>query len=134
VRRAALAAAAVLTAVATVVVVGLRLPLTGEAAPEPHGVSGAEAPGAALDGSLAALTSRPTIAAAIVIVAVAAASASLARSRGLWGVAAWGATFLGALLLAPLAAGGAPVDPLWAAPAVWLAAAALAYPLVRTPR
>ena len=81
---------------ATVVVVELRLPLTGETAPRPRGVRGAEQPGAALDGSLAALTSRPTIVAAIVIVALAAASASLARSRGLWGVAAWGAAFLGA--------------------------------------
>jgi len=134
VRRAALGVAAVLTAVATVVVVGLRLPLTGEPPPEPRGVSRAEQPAAALEGSLAALTSRPTIVAAIVIVAAAAALAGLARSRGLWGVATWGASFLGALLLVPLAAGGVPVDPLWAAPAVWLAAAALAYPLVRTPR
>ena len=134
VRRAALGAAAVLAAVATVVVAGSRLPLTGEPAPRPRGVSGAEQPGAALDGSLAALTSRPTIVAAVVIVAAAAGSASFARSRGLWGVAAWGAGFLGCMLLVPLAAGGAPVDPLWATPAVWLAAAALAYPLVRAPR
>jgi len=134
VRRTALAGAAVVIAGATAVVVGLRLPLTGQAPPEPRGVSGAEQPGAALDGSLAALTSRPTIVAAMVIVALAAASASLARSRGLWGIAAWGAAFLGALLLVPIAIGGAPVAAQWAAPAVWLAAAALAYPLVRAPR
>jgi hypothetical protein len=121
-------------AVAAAVVAGPRLPLTGEAPPRPRGVSGAEQPGAALDGSLAALTSRPTIVAAIVIVALAAASADLARDRGLWGVAAWGVTFLGALLLVPIAVGGAPVAAQWAAPAVWLAAAALAYPLVRAPR
>ena len=134
VRRAAIGVAAVLTAVATVVVVGLRLPLTGEPAPRPRGVSRAEEPAAALDGSLAALTSRPTIVAAVVIVAVAAALAGLARSRGLWGVAGWGASFLGALLLVPLVAGGAPVDPLWATPAIWLGTAVLAYPLVRAPR
>ncbi len=134
VRRAALAAAAVVTAVATVAIVGLRLPLTAEPSPEPRGVSGAERPSAALDGVLAALTSRPTIVTAIVILAVAAASAGLARGRGLWGVTAWGAAFLGALLLAPLAAGGVPVDPLWATPAVWLATAVLAFPLVRAPR
>jgi hypothetical protein len=133
-RRAALAAAAVVTTAATVVVVDLRLPLTGETAPRPRGLRGAQQPGTALDGSLAVLTSRPTIVAAIAIVALAAASAGLARSRGLWGVAAWGAAFLGALLLVPFAVGGAPVAPQWAAPAVWLAAAALAYPLVRTPR
>ena len=134
VRRAALAVAAVVTAVATVAVVGLRLPLTAEPPPQPRGVSGTERPGAALDGALAALTSRPTIVAAIVILAVAAASAGLARGRGLWGVTAWGTVFLGALLLVPLAAGGMPVDPLWATPAVWLATAALAFPLVRAPR
>jgi hypothetical protein len=134
VRKTALGGAAVVAAVAAAVVAGPRLPLTGEAPPRPRGVSGAEQPGAALDGSLAALTSRPTIVAAIVIVALAAASAGLARDRGLWGVAAWGAGFLGALLLVPIAVGGAPVAAQWAAPAVWLAAAALAYPLVRTPR
>jgi hypothetical protein len=134
VRRTALGGAAVVATVAAAVVAELRLPLTGEAPPRPRGVSGAAEPGAALDGSLAALTSRPTIVAAIVIVALAAASAGLARDRGLWGVAAWGAAFLGALLLVPVAVGGAPVAALWAAPAVWLAAAALAYPLVRTPR
>ena len=80
-------------------------------APEPRGVSGAETPGSALDGALGVLTSRPTIVAAIVIVGIAAASASLARSRGLWGVAAWGAAFLGALLLVPVATGGVSVDP-----------------------
>ena len=117
----------------SVVVIGLRLPLTGEPPPKPRGVSGTEEPGHALDALLAMLASRPTLLAAVVIAAVAAASAPLARSRGLWGAAVWGATFLAVLLLVPLAAGGTPVDPLWAAPAVWLATGALAYPLVRAP-
>jgi len=69
-----------------------------------------------------------------VILAVAAATAGLARSRGLWAVAAWGAVFQGALLLAPVLAGGAPVAASWAVPAVWLATGALAYPLLRAPR
>jgi hypothetical protein len=133
VRRAALGLAAVATAIATAVVLGLRLPLTGGNAPAP-GVSGAERPQAAVDGLLAALTSRPTIVVALVVVAAAAATAGLARSRGLWAVAGWGAGFLGALLLVPTAAGGAPVAALWAAPAVWLATGALAYPLLRAPR
>ena len=133
VRQAAIAGAAVLAAVATMIVVGLRLPLTGEAAPRPRGVSGTEEPGVAFDALLAMLASRPSLVAAVVIAAVAAASAPVARARGLWGVAAWGAAFLAVLLLVPLAAGGAPVDPRWAAPAVWLAAGALAYPLVRAP-
>jgi hypothetical protein len=134
VRRAALAVAAVLTAVVTVVIVELSLPLTGGAAPEPHGLSRTEGPLAALDASLAAVTSRPTMVAALAIVAAAAVSAGYARQRGLWGVAVWGAGFLATLLLVPLAAGGGAVAAVWAAPAVWLAAGALAYPLLRAPR
>ena len=61
-------------------------------------------------------------------------TAGLARGYGLWGVAAWGAGFLGMLLLVPVAAGGAAVAALWAAPAVWLAAGLLAYPLLKTRR
>jgi hypothetical protein len=134
VRRVAVAVAAVVATVATVLVAGLRLPLTGDPPPKPHGVGAADRPLGALDALVAALTSRPTIVAAIVIFAAAAGSAGLARTRGLWGVAAWGAAFLGALLLVPVAAGGASIDPLWAAPAVWLAAAVLAFPLVRASR
>ena len=132
-RRAALAVAAVVTAVATVVVVGLRLPLTGDRCARAARRQRCRDPRSALDGALGVLTSRPTIVAAIVIVGMAAASASLARSRGLWGVAAWGAAFLGACFSCRSRPAGS-VAPLWAAPAVWLAAAALAYPLVRTPR
>ncbi|MGH3043016.1 MAG: hypothetical protein ACRDNG_14995, partial [Gaiellaceae bacterium] len=77
------------------------------------------------------LTSRPTILAAAFVLAAAAATAGYARSRGLWGVAAWGAAFLAALLLATTLAGGAPVAAAWAAPAVWLAAGLLAYPLLK---
>ena len=134
VRRAALAAAAVVAAAATAVAVGLQLPLTGEPPPSTRGVGGAERPAAAFDAAFASLTSRPTLVAAIVILAVAAATAGLARSRGLWAVAAWGAVFQGALLLAPVLAGGAPVAASWAVPAVWLATGALAYPLLRAPR
>jgi hypothetical protein len=134
VRRAALAVAAVLTAVVTVVIVELSLPLTGGTAPEPDGLGRTEGPLAALDASLAAVTSRPTMVAALAIVAAAAVSAGYARRRGLWGVAVWGAGFLATLLLVPLAAGGGAVAAVWAAPAVWLAAGALAYPLLRAPR
>jgi hypothetical protein len=134
VRRAALAAAAVLTAVAVVVVAGLRVPLTGEAAPNAPGVSRADRPAGALDAMLGALTSRPTIVAAIAVLVAATLATGLARRHGLWGVAAWGAGFLGTLLLVPAAAGGAPVAAVWAAPAVWLAAGLLAYPLLRPRR
>ncbi|HXV32698.1 MAG TPA: serine/threonine-protein kinase [Gaiellaceae bacterium] len=134
VRRAALGLAAVATTVAAAVVAGLRMPLTGGGAPEPSGLAGAERPQAALDAIVAALSATPTFVAALAIVATAAATAGLARNRGRWGVAAWGAAYLAALLLVPLAAGGAPIAAAWAAPAVWLAAGALAYPLLRTPR
>ena len=134
VRQVALVVAAVVTAVATIVVVGLRVPLTGEATPDARGVSGVEGPGAAVDAALATLTSRPTIVAAIIVLVAATVTAGFARGYGLWGVAAWGAGFLGTLLLVPAAAGGAPVAALWAAPAVWFAAGLLAYPLLKTRR
>jgi hypothetical protein len=134
VRRAALGLASVACAVVAAVVAGLRVPLTGGPAPEAQGVAGAERPLAALDAALAALAAAPTLVAAMAVVAAAAGTAGLARSRGLWGIAAWGAGYLAALLLVPLAAGGAPVAAAWAVPAVWLAAGALAYPLLRTPR
>jgi hypothetical protein len=134
VRRAALGLASVACAVVAAVVAGLRVPLTGGPAPEAQGLAGAERPLAALDAALAALAAAPTLVAAMAVVAAAAGTAGLARSHGLWGIAAWGAGYLAALLLVPLAAGGAPVAAAWAVPAVWLAAGALAYPLLRTPR
>jgi hypothetical protein len=134
VRRAALGLASVAVAVVTAVVLGLRVPLTGGTAPEPRGLGGAERPQAAADAALAALAARPALVVAMAVVAAAAGTAGLARSRGLWGIAAWGTGYLAALLLVPFAAGGAPVAAAWAVPAVWLAAGALAYPLLRTPR
>jgi hypothetical protein len=134
VRRAALGLASVAVAVVTAVVLGLRVPLTGGTAPEPRGLGGAERPQAAADAAVAALAARPTLVVAMAVVAAAAGTAGLARSRGLWGIAAWGTGYLAALLLVPVAAGGAPVAAAWAVPVVWLAAGALAYPLLRTPR
>ena len=134
VRAAATALAAVGTTVAAAAVTETALPLTGEAAPATSAIGGTDRPVAALDAALTALGSRPTLVAAALVLAAAAASAPLARGRGLWGVAAWGATLLAALLLLPLAAGGAPVVAVWAIPAVWAATVALAYPLVAARR
>jgi Protein kinase domain len=131
VRQAAVVVAAVIAATTAAVVTGRRVPLTGEPAPDAAGVSGADRPAAALDAAIGALASRPTIVAAIVVLVAAAVSAGFARGHGLWGVAAWGAGFLGTLLLVPVAAGGAPVAAAWAAPAVWAAAGLLAYPLLK---
>jgi hypothetical protein len=94
-------------------------------------VSGADGPAATLDAAVATLAGRPTIVAAIAILVAAAVSAPYARRYGLWGVAGWGSAFLGTLLLVPVAAGGAPVAAVWAAPAVWAAAGLLAYPLLK---
>jgi hypothetical protein len=130
VRAAATALAAVWTAVAAAIASRGALPLTGEAPPGTPGIGGADRPAAALDAAFAALESRPTLVVAGLVLAAAAAAAVAARGRGLWGVAAWAAILLPALLLLPLAAGGEPVAAAWAVPAVWAAAAALAYPLV----
>jgi hypothetical protein len=131
VRQTAVVVAAVVAATTAAVVTGRRVPLTGEPAPDAAGLSGADRPAAALDAAVGALTSRPTIVTAIVVLVAAAVSAGFARGHGLWGVAAWGAGFLGTLLLVPVAAGGAPVAAAWAAPAVWAAAGLLAYPLLK---
>lgn len=133
-RRAALALAAVAATVATAVAAASRLPLSGEPSPSSAGLRGTGQPDAALGAALAILTSRPTMVVAAVVLVAAAATAGLARSHGLWGVTAWGAGLLAGLLLAPLAAGGAPVAAAWAAPAAWLATGALAYPLLRARR
>jgi hypothetical protein len=71
---------------------------------------------------------------AALVAAAAAFAARPAREHGLWGVTGWGAGLVGALLLAPLAAGGEPVAAAWAVPAAWLATGALAYPLLRERR
>lgn len=133
-RAGATALAGVGASVAAAVAAGIRLPLTGEPPPGVQGIRGAERPAAALDPVLAALGSRPTVLVAAFVLAAAAAAGTYARGRGLWGIAAWGAAVLAALLLLPPAAGGSPVAAAWAVPAVWLAAAALAYPLLRARR
>ena len=130
VRAAATALAAVVTAVVTAAAAKTSLPLTGEPPPATPGIGGTDRPTAALDVALAALASRPTLVVAALVLAAAAGAAAWARGRGLWGVAAWGAALAAALLLLPLAAGGAPVVAAWAIPVVWAATVALGYPLV----
>jgi eukaryotic-like serine/threonine-protein kinase len=134
VRRVAVAVAGVLAAVGTAIVTGSELPLTGEAPPGTSILRGIEGPIAALDAAAGLVTSRPTMPAVALVAALAVFAARPAREHGLWGVAGWGAGLVGALLLAPLAAGGEPVAAAWAVPAAWLATGALAYPLLRTRR
>ena len=134
VRQAALALASVLAAVGTAIAAGSRMPLTGEDAPGTASLRGTEGPGAAFGSVTDLVTSRPTMVAVTLVLVAATLAAQPARQRGLWGVASWGAAFVGALLLAPLAAGGEPVAAAWAVPAAWLATGALAYPLLRERR
>ena len=117
VRRGALAAAAALGAAA---VVGIR---TGESL-DLHATS---SPRETLGTLPSYLSANPQIWITALVLTCAALAAPLARSRGLWGVAVWGAAFLAAALIAPNGAVGAFPLVVW----VWLAAAILALPLLR---
>jgi len=117
-RRSALAAAAALCAAA---VAGIR---TGKSL-DLHATSSPREALAALTDYLAA---SPEIWIGAAVLAAATLAVPLARSRGLWGIAVWGSAFLAAGLIATGGAVGAFPLVLW----VWLAAAILALPQLRT--
>ena len=73
------------------------------------------------------LAANPEIWIGAVVLTAATVAASFAKSRGLWGIAAWGSALLAASLIAPGGAVSAFPLVLW----VWLAAAVLALPLLR---
>ncbi|MGH3091658.1 MAG: serine/threonine-protein kinase [Gaiellaceae bacterium] len=129
VRRAALAAGSVLSALAAAALTRSPVPLTGEP-PLVAGLAGTDSPGAVLDAVARALGEHPAVPVAALVLAAGAAAAPLARARGLPWVAGWGALFLAALLLAPLAVGGV-VETLALALGACAASALLAYPLIR---
>jgi hypothetical protein len=130
VRRAATGAAAALAAAVSAIITGVGLPLTGEAAPVTGDLGRVTRPDEVIGAALAVLAGRPTVLAAAVVLAAASVAAPIARRAGLWAVGAWGAGLLAALLLAPLAVDGAPVGPVWAVGATFLATGALASPLL----
>jgi serine/threonine-protein kinase len=130
VRRAATGTAAVLAAAVTAAVAGIRLPLTGEAAPGTGGLGRVTRPDEVVGDALSILAGRPTILAAAVVIAAASVAAPIVRQVGLWAVGAWGAGLFAALLLVPFAVDGAPVAAHWAVGATILATGALAYPLL----
>jgi Protein kinase domain len=132
VRRAAIAVAAVVAALATAIVMRSPVPLTGETPPE-AGVTAGDRPAAAFAAALRVLTDHPGLAVEALVLALSAATAGLARGRGRRGIAAWGAGYLAAALLAPLAAGGT-VELLWLGLGVPAATAFLAYPLLKERR
>jgi hypothetical protein len=73
---------------------------------------------------------RPGAAAGALVLAAAAVTAPLARRRGARALAAWGAAYLAAGLVAPLAA-GASLGTLWLLLGVPVATALLALPYLK---
>ena len=116
-RRGALAAAAVFAAAT---VAGVRTD-------ESLGVQATSSPRVAFAALTGYLAANPEIWIGAVVLTAATVAAPFARSRGLWGIAAWGSAFLAASLIAPGGAVSAFPLVLW----VWLAAAVLALPLLR---
>jgi len=115
VRRAALAGAGVLAAAT---VAGIRAKQTLD-------LHATASPGQALGALRAYLGERPEVWILAVVLVSATVAAPFARSRGLWGIAAWGSAFVAAALVAPGGAVGAFPLVLW----VWIAAGVLALPL-----
>ena len=117
-RRGALAAAAAFSAAA---VAGVR---TGDTL----GLRATSSPREALTALTDYLAASPEIWIGALVLGAATLAVPFARSRGLWGIAAWGSAFLGAALIGTGGAVGAFPLVFW----VWLAAAILALPLLRT--
>jgi hypothetical protein len=117
VRRAFITAAAV---PAAAVVAGLTrnaLPFTGAEPPRSLGIAGSADPVGTLSALLGFLTARPALLIEAAVLVVAALAAPYAARWGLRGIAAWGAAFMTAALVAPLGA----VSPF--PTAVWIAVA-----------
>ncbi|HEX2044774.1 MAG TPA: serine/threonine-protein kinase [Gaiellaceae bacterium] len=130
-RRAALAVAATLAAVAAAGLTRSPLPLTGDPPLVGLGLAESDRPSTVLDATVQILLEHPALAVAALVLAAAAATAPLARARGRVTVGSWAAAFLAALLAPALALeGGGEVLPL--ALGACAAAAALAYPGLRT--
>jgi hypothetical protein len=117
VRRAALAGAG---ALAAATVAGIRAEQTLD-------LHATASPGQALGALHAYLGERPEVWILAMVLVAATVAAPCARSRGLWGIAAWGSAFVAAALIAPGGAVGAFPLVLW----VWIAAGVLALPLFR---
>ncbi|MDX6412284.1 MAG: eukaryotic-like serine/threonine-protein kinase [Gaiellaceae bacterium] len=87
---------------------GLRhapLPLTGDRPPLGLGLAGGDRPGAAVEALWGALAAHPALLLEAIAIGAAAALLPRAERRGLWGLAVFGALFLGAsLLFAPAVA------------------------------
>jgi Protein kinase domain len=100
VRRAAAAAGAVLIAVVAAGLRGSALPFTDDAGPTTLGIAARERPQAVTEALWSVLAARPALWREALALAVAAVLLPLARARGPWWIAAWGAAVLAATLLA----------------------------------
>jgi eukaryotic-like serine/threonine-protein kinase len=99
VRRAAAAAAIVVTGVVAAGLRGSPLPLTGDHPPAGLGIAGGEDAAAAARALVQALAAHPGVACAAGALALAGALLPFARTRGPWAVAALGAGLVAALLV-----------------------------------
>lgn len=130
VRRALLAGAGVAAAAIVAGLTRTPLPFTGDEPPETLGISGSARPAEALSVLTGFLTQQPAIwIEAVVLIVAAVAAPYLARWR-LWSVAAWGAAFMAAALVAPMGAVSAFPTAAW----IILATGLLAMPLLGTRR
>jgi eukaryotic-like serine/threonine-protein kinase len=121
VRRAAQVGVAVLAAGLVAGIRGSPLPFDGAAPPSDLGLAASGDPFAVLSALWAALASRPALWVEAIVLAAVAALLPYARARGPWALAALGAAFLVAALLAVPAVAAAPI-----AVAVWATCAAVA--------
>jgi serine/threonine-protein kinase len=129
-RRACLAAGAVLFAAGMAGLTATALPFTEKVAPTGLDLARTARPGDALAALTGALSSHPALWIEAVVLASAAAAMPYARARGLWGIASWAAAFLAASVLAPWGEVPALPTALW----IWLGAAYVAVPVLRAHR
>ena len=103
------AGSAVLLAALVAGLRGAPLPLTGEQPPLGLGLAGSNRPGAAAEALWNALSAHPALLIEAVVIGAAAALLPRAERHSLWGLAVFGALFLGAALLAAPAVAALPI-------------------------
>jgi hypothetical protein len=119
VRRAVAAAATVLVAALAAGLDGRPLPLTGAAPPLGLGIAGSDDPGAVAHALAEAARAQPELLVLALVLTLAAALLPHVLAYGRWGIAAFAAVLLGALLLPSPAAPAAPIVlSVWAMAAV----------------
>ena len=105
VRRAAVAGGAILAAAASAGARSAAFPVTGEPSPDALGLDETHGPLAAAGVVVDVLAAHPGLVLEAAVFGAAAVMLPLARSRGLWCIAVWGALFLATATLVPPAIG-----------------------------